>query len=84
LTPDRDPRLPVVVGVSQIEQRVEDPREGAEPLEMMIAAVERAADDAGSRDLLRAANSVRVIRGMWGYGDPGRAVAMIFVFRQKI
>jgi acetyl-CoA C-acetyltransferase len=75
LTPDRDPRLPVVVGVSQIEQRVEDPRKGAEPLEMMIAAVERAADDAGSRDLLRAANSVRVIRGMWGYGDPGRAVA---------
>ena len=73
LTPD--PRAPVVVGVGQIEQRVEDPRKGAEPLEMMIAAVERAAEDAGCPDLLPAANSVRVIRGIWRYGDPGRAVA---------
>ena len=73
MTPD--PRAPVVVGVGQIEQRVEDPQEGAEPLEMMIAAVERAADDAGSRELLRAVNSVRVIRGIWKYGDPGRVVA---------
>ena len=68
-------RAPVVVGVGQIEQRVEDPREGAEPLEMMISAVDRAADDAGSRALLRAANSVRVIRGDWEYGNPGRVVA---------
>jgi len=75
LTPTPNPRAPVVVGVGQIEQRVEDPQEGAEPLEMMIAAVERAADDAGSRDLLRAANSIRVIRGIWKYGDPGRVVA---------
>jgi acetyl-CoA C-acetyltransferase len=73
LTPD--PKLPVLVGVGQIEQRVEDPQEGAEPLEMMIAAVERAAEDAGSRELLRAVNSVRVIRGIWSYGDPGRVVA---------
>ncbi len=69
------PKAPVVVGVGQIEQRVDEPHAGAEPLEMMIAAVERAADDAGSRGLLRAANSVRVIRGVWKYGDPGRAVA---------
>jgi len=75
LTRYLDPRLPVVVGVGQIEQRVEDPREGAEPLEMMLAAVERAADDAGSRELLRATQSVRVIRGIWKYGDPGRVVA---------
>ena len=73
MTPD--PRTPVVVGVGQIEQRVEDPQQGAEPLEMMSAAVERAADDAGSRDLLRAADSVRVIRGIWKYGDPGRVLA---------
>jgi len=63
------------VGVGQIEQRVDEPHQGAEPLEMMIAAVERAADDAGSRGLLRAAHSVRVIRGVWKYGDPGRVVA---------
>jgi len=73
LTPH--PKAPVVVGVGQIEQRVDEPHQRAEPLEMMIAAVERAADDAGSRGLLRAANSVRVIRGVWKYGDPGRAVA---------
>ena len=68
-------RAPVLVGVGQLEQRVEDPRGAAEPLEMMIAALERAADDAGKPELLAAADSVRVIRGVWHYGDPARAVA---------
>ena len=36
-------RTPVIVGVGQLAQRVEDPREGAEPLEMMMSAVLAAA-----------------------------------------
>ncbi len=70
-----DPRSPLLVGVSQIEQRVDDPLAGDEPLEMMIAAVERAAHDAGSRRLLARADAVCVTRGRWRYANPARVVA---------
>ncbi len=75
MPPAPPPRTPVLVGVAQVEQRTDDPSEAQEPLELMIRAVTEAADDAGSRELLRQAQAVRVIRGMWPYGDPGRAVA---------
>ena len=45
--------LPVLVGVGQVLQRLDDPREGAEPLEMMVSALEQAAEDAGAPKLLR-------------------------------
>lgn len=41
----------------------------------MAEAVGRAADDAGSLDVVTAATSVRVPRGFWHYNDPGRLVA---------
>jgi acetyl-CoA C-acetyltransferase len=66
---------PVLVGVSQILQRTDDLAAAREPLELMIEAALEAAKDAGSRELLRAAGAVRVIRGMWRYADPARAVA---------
>jgi len=69
------PRTPVLVGVAQVEQRIDDPNEAREPLDLMAEAVVEAAEDAGSRELLARADAVRVIRGMWRYGDPGRAVA---------
>ena len=34
-------RTPVLVGISQILQRTEDPAESKEPLELMVEAVER-------------------------------------------
>jgi acetyl-CoA C-acetyltransferase len=70
-----DERTPVIVGVGQVEQRVEDPREGKEPLALMLDALEQAAKDAGSRSLLRAADSVCVIRGAWRYENPAAVVA---------
>jgi acetyl-CoA C-acetyltransferase len=69
---------PVLVGVGQYSQRLDDPREGKEPLAMMIAALQLAADDAGTTELLARADSVRVIRGVWPYGDPARAIAQEF------
>ena len=66
---------PVLVGVGQLLQRGDDPRAAAEPLEMMVAALERAAADAGGPKLLTRADSLYVLRGAWGYGDPGREVA---------
>ncbi len=70
-----NPKTPVLVGVAQVLQRTDDLDAAVEPLELMVDAVERAAEDAGSRELLRRAGAVRVIRGVWKYGDPGRVVA---------
>jgi acetyl-CoA C-acetyltransferase len=70
-----EPRTPVLVGVAQVEQREPDPLRAREPLELMIEATRLAAEDAGSRELLARADAVRVIRGLWPYGDPARVVA---------
>lgn len=67
--------IPVLVGVGQILQRLEDPREAAEPLEMMVAALQRAGHDSGAPKLLQQVESIYVTRGAWRYGDPGREIA---------
>lgn len=67
--------IPVLVGVGQVLQRADDPREAAEPLELMLAALARAGEDCGAPRLLRRADAVYVLRGAWRYGDPGRAIA---------
>ena len=68
-------RVPVIAGVAQVLQRDEDAGDAREPLDLMLDAVRAAADDAGSRELLARADAVRVVRGMWRYQDPGRAIA---------
>jgi acetyl-CoA C-acetyltransferase len=70
-----DPRTPVLVGLHQIVQRVDDPLEGDEPLEMMVQAVEGAAADAGSHALVESADVVCVIKGRWRYENPAGLVA---------
>jgi len=67
--------IPVLVGAGQVLQRQDDPRRAAEPLTMMAAALERAGEDAGAPKLLRRADSIYVVRGIWGYGDPGREIS---------
>jgi len=73
-----DSRTPVLVGVGAVQQKCDDPLEAAEPIELMARALECAAEDAGSRDLLAAAGSIRVPRGFWDYPDPGRRLAQRF------
>lgn len=70
-----DDRTPVIVGVAQVEQREDDPAAAREPLALMLDAVNAAADDCGNPQILKAVDSVRVVRGMWGYGNPARALA---------
>jgi len=67
--------IPVLVGVGQLLQRADDPSRAAEPLAMMVGALEQAAEDAAAPKLLQRASSIYVLRGMWRYGDPGRAIA---------
>jgi len=73
-----DSRQPILVGAAAIQQREADPRDAREPLELMIAALEAAAGDAGNRDLLRRASSIRAPRGFWSYPDPCRLIAERF------
>jgi acetyl-CoA C-acetyltransferase len=65
----------VLVGARAVQQRCEHPDEGLEPLALMVRALEGAAEDAGSRELLRLADGVRVPHGFWEYSDPGRLIA---------
>lgn len=68
-------RTPVLVGVAQVEQRVDDPAEAAEPLDLMQAGVRAAGDDAGRPEVLEAADVVYAIQGAWRYGNPAGAIA---------
>ena len=65
---------PILVGIHHLEQRETDPAVAREPIELMIDAVTAAAQDAGNKALLNA-SSVRVIRGIWPYQNPAKAVA---------
>jgi acetyl-CoA C-acetyltransferase len=77
VTPIPD-RTPVLVGVGAISQRCDDPRDAKEPLELLVAALDRAAEDAGSRALLARADRICAARGFWDYSDPCRFAAERF------
>lgn len=71
-----DPRLPVLVGVGQLNQRVDRGEPPLEPADLMVEALRRAAADAGAPAALTQADSVRVILELsWRYRDPGALVA---------
>ena len=71
-----DPRTPVVVGVGQVSQRVEDPAEAREPTALLADALRAAGDDSGSPRLLGAISTLAVIRVLsHRYRDPAALVA---------
>lgn len=71
-----DPRTPVIVGVGQVNQRVDEGAEPLEPVALMAEAVRRAAADAGHDGLGARASSVRVVSVLsWRYRDPGALLA---------
>lgn len=69
---------PVLVGAAAVQQHEDDPTLALEPLDLMARALEAAADDAGSRELLAKADSIRAPRGFWDYPDPCRQLAQRF------
>ena len=73
-----DPKTPVIVGVGAITQRVDDPTEASEPLDLMATALERAARDAGEKRLLSAVDSIWTPRGFWSYSSPGQLLGERF------
>jgi len=70
-----NPKTPVIVGVGQFLNRIESLDQAIEPLEMMMRAVRLAETDAGCGSFLDRVDSVRVVRGMWSYGNPARVIA---------
>jgi acetyl-CoA C-acetyltransferase len=68
-------RTPVLIGIGAVTQRETDVARSLEPVALMARALERAADDAGSRRWLERADAIAVPRGFWSYADPARRVA---------
>ncbi len=70
-----NPNTPVIVGVGQFLNRLQDLDETLEPLEMMLQAMDRAEQDTGVGGVLEQVQSVRVIRGVWHYANPAQYLA---------
>jgi acetyl-CoA C-acetyltransferase len=72
-----DPLTPVLVGVGQTQQRVEDPTTALEPIDLLADAVHAADLDSGARrSLLAATDTVAVIDMLsWKYPDPAALLA---------
>lgn len=66
-----DPRTPVIVGIGQINDR----DLGSEPVDLMTRCAEAAIADTGSGTIRNRIDAVRVVWGVWPYGDPGRLIA---------
>ena len=70
-----DPSTPVIIGVAQVTDRVDDPEVARTPVELMTDALRSAAIDAGAPTALAGLDLVAAVGGMWRYRDPGRQVA---------
>jgi len=71
-----DPRTPVLVGVGQISNRVDEGADPLEPVDLIAAAAAAAATDSGGRGVLASVESVRVVKMLsWRYRDPGSLIA---------
>ncbi len=68
-------RLPVIVGVGEISDHPSHPSAGLEPLALMVEALKRAEQDAGS-PLLAQIDSLDVVNLIsWRYSDPAGQVS---------
>ena len=70
-----DPRTPVIVGVAQVTDRVQDPTMARTAVELMIDACRSAGIDAAGCGTAVRVDVVAVVGGIWSYRDPGRQVA---------
>ncbi len=69
-----DPRTPVIVGVGQVTQKLDDPTAGAEPVDLLGDATRTALSDASAPGL--AVDTVAVADIIsWRYPDPGALLA---------
>ena len=72
---DIDQNFPILVGVGQVLNRIDELADAKEPLQMMMEAIELAEQDTQTTGFLDQVDSVRVIRGMWPYQNPAKYIA---------
>ena len=70
-----DPSSPVIIGVGQVTNRHPNPENVVDAIELMVRALERAADDAGNRDALACIDRLVVTQGQWRWPNPAALVA---------
>lgn len=70
-----NPRTPVLVGVGQVLNRIEELADAKEPLALMAEAVKKAEADTGVEGFLHQVQSIRVIKGIWPYDNPAKWLA---------
>lgn len=68
-------KAPLIAGAAAVEQHLDDPADALDALGLMRIALEAAADDAGSRALLAAADVLLFPQGMWTSANPAQAIA---------
>jgi acetyl-CoA C-acetyltransferase len=70
-----DPRAPVIIGVGQTVQHIDDLGEALDPSLLMCSAIGEATADAGLRSIPNP-QSLRVVNLLtWRYGDPAYVIA---------
>jgi acetyl-CoA C-acetyltransferase len=72
-----DPRTPVLIGAGQLSNRVDRGDAVLEPVDLVVEALRRAADDSGAgAAALAGADAVHIVGILsWRYRDPGLLVA---------
>ena len=70
-----NPNTPVIIGVAQISKRDYNKIYFMEPVDLMVEASQKAAEDAGVPALVESLDSVRVVRGWWRYEHPAGYVS---------
>ena len=70
-----EPNAPIIVGAAAVQQRIDDPTVALEAMLLMRAALEAAADDAGSRGLLDRGAVLLMTQGTWRAANPAAVVA---------
>jgi len=68
---------PVIIGVGQVQQRIDDPSQAEDATALMAQAIRAAAQDAGAtNDPIASAGVLAVVNTLsWRYGDSARIVA---------
>ena len=72
-----DPRTPVLIGAGQLSHRVDRGEQPLEPVDLVVEALRRAADDSGAGPAaLSGADTVHIVSILsWRYRDPGLLAA---------
>ncbi len=73
-----DPRTPVIIGVSLVNQDADaapDVADNDDVISLMTRSLRAAADDSGTAALLDHIDLIAVVAGLWRHRNPGRLVA---------